>query len=490
MVRDDTRRTRARDIAALERHILQYLVEAPTWLARHDESALRWAMSLARVTSVVVRAQEGEAGTCDIGRATDGYRDALYRILAPCVDENGRVHRDALRSQIAKVRDLARDERQTLLHLFGGRMPAAALDRAVRTRPLALALAGGGGTAYVYLGAFAVLEDAGLVPSAISGTSMGGILGAFRARRRGFSLTEVKSLVNRLAWRRLLRVSRTGNRFGVPATFRLFLREVIGHEFESDGRFMTMADLEIPFSVAVAGLPHKDGAAPNWDRYEHLLDDAVQDVRRVRRMATSIARAVVELTRQPLKNIVIGQDELTHDFDVLDAVGFSSAVPGVVHYDILRDDPRMVSLVESLMAREGVVRFIDGGLANNLPGRAAFEAVQNGDGAGRDPFVLCLDAFAPNFRRHLLFTPLARMAQETSKDGRRVADLTITYDNVLSPLTVVPTPEEFLRAIANGKAETAPFIPLIRKAVGPIPDPEGIVTAMDGTGRRPWRGGR
>ena len=75
----------------------------------------------------------------------------------------------------------------------------------------------------------------------------------------------------------------------------------------------------------------------------------------------------------------------------------------------------------------------------------------------------------------MLFLPLMRIAAETAKDGRALADLTLTYEHVLSPLSVVPSPIEFARAVANGRKETAPHAPLIRRMVGPIPDPPGIV---------------
>jgi hypothetical protein len=165
---------------------------------------------------------------------------------------------------------------------------------------------------------------------------------------------------------------------------------------------------------------------------------------------------------------------------VLDAVGFSSSVPGIIHYDILRDDPRMVGLVQQLIAREGVSRLVDGGLIDNLPAKEAWRAIQDGAAPGeRDPFVLSLDAFAPQLTtRHLLFLPLMRIAAENSRAGREQSHLVVTFKNVLSPLSVVPTPTEFLRAVENGRREMEPHIPLIRKMIGPIPDPPGILTEL------------
>lgn len=455
---------------------MRVAVAEPTWLSQNDEAALRWALSLARVSAVDIGEKGG--GPVDIGHATDGYRQRLYHLLMPCFDGD-RVRRDSLTTQIAAIRTLAAAERTELLALFGGRLPAKALDRAVRKRPLALAMSGGGGTAFVFLGALAVLDEAGLSPSLIAGTSMGAILGAFRARERDLSLANVKALLARLAWRRVFKLFDTGSRFGLPATLKLHLREVIGHEFEQEGRFLTLGDLAVPFRVCVAGIAGGE-AAEDPNRYAHLLDDAVRDIRSFRRRASSIGRALTDITRQPVRPLYLGGDELSREFDVLDAIGFSSAVPGVIHYDILRDDPRMIELTTELMRKEGVFRLVDGGLADNLPAQEAWRAVQTGDLGERDPFVLALDSFAPRLTtRHLLFLPLMRLAAENSRRGREAAHVTVTFKNVLSPLSVVPTADEFMRALRNGRAEMEPLVPLVRKMVGPIPDPPGILTDLD-----------
>jgi predicted acylesterase/phospholipase RssA len=365
-----------------------------------------------------------------------------------------------------------------LLALFGNRMPHRSLDRCTRRRPLALVLGGGGGTGYVYVGAMATLDDAGITPSLIAGTSMGAILGAFRARKKGLDLGNIRALLQRLSWRKVFRLFETDSRFGLPATLKLYLREVIGHEFErDDGRgFLTLADLEIPLRVTIAGIvegpPEKKRELV--EQYAHLLD-GVDSTSALRRRAGAIARALGEFRKQPVRPIYAGADAHTATFDVLDAIGFSCAVPGVIHYDILRDDPRMVALVSEMIAREGVFRLVDGGLADNLPAREAWRSVQAGVCGERDPFVLALDAFAPQLTtKHLLFLPLMRIAAENSRMGRELAHMTLEFKKVLSPLAVVPTPSDFVDAMENGKREMEPHVPFIRKMVGPIPDPPGM----------------
>ena len=474
------RRPHLRQLQQMESVLVRATLAEPSWLAPHDDAALRWALSLARVSAVKVLASEGSPDVVDIDHASDGYRAQLHALLDEVVDDKRVLSRDGVRAHIGAVRRLAAAERLSLLSLFGNRMPAKSLDRSTRRRPLALALGGGGGTGYVFVGAMATLDEAGLVPSLIAGTSMGAIVGAFRCKQREFSLAGIRSLLARLSWRKVFKLFETGSRFGLPATLKLYLREVIGQEFEkSEGGFLRMDELPIPLRVTIAGLVRGPQEPEVLGRYAHLLDEAVTDVRALRSRAGAIARALQEISRQPVRPIYVGGDALTKEFDVLDAIGFSSAVPGIIHYDILRDDPRMVELCTELCRREGVFRLVDGGLVDNLPACEAWRAVQAGACGERDPFVLALDAFAPQLTtRHLLFLPLMRIAAENTREGRKVAHATISFKNVLSPLAVVPSPAEFLRAVANGRKETEPLVPFIRKMVGPIPDPPGIISEL------------
>lgn len=475
--RHDDRRPFARELSTIEVRVAAYLVRNPTWLAAHDEAALRWALSFARLSKVFVPKKSGGPRHVDIGHALDGYRHKLHQRLAPCIIR-GRIGRDAMRAQIPAVRALARQERDDLLRLLRDQLPASALDHATRRRPFSLVLGGGGGTCYSFVGAMDLLEESGLRPDIIVGTSMGGILGAFRCREKELDLEQVKGTVERLTFRRVFRAFETESRFGLPATLKLHLREVIGHEFERDGRYLRMNDLAIPFRVCVSGIAQVF-EQQTLDTYAHLLDDAV-DKSGMRLRVSKLVRAVLKVARAPLKPIYLGGDNFTKEFDVLDAIGFSSAVPAVIHYDILRDDPRMVQMARAVLEKAGVSRFVDGGVSDNLPSAEAWRSVQAGEIEAYDPFVLALDSFAPQLNRHFPFLPLMTIAAENTKVGRDRAHMTITYKNVLSPMTVVPTPTEFEKAIEWGRGETEPFIATIRKMVGPIPDPPGVLSERDG----------
>ena len=423
---------------------------------------------MARLSAVQKRESSANE-MVEIGRSSDNFRRKLHSILDPCIGAT-RIERESIRAQISTIGKLAAEEREQLLWLFSDRMCALDLDDAVRRRPFCIALGGGGGTGFVFVGALAALEEAGLRPSLITGTSMGALLGAFRARTREFNLQEIESLVSRISYRKVFKLFETSSQFGLPATLKLYLREVIGAEFEREGRFLRMNDLEIPLRICVTGITQFE-SAESVNKYAHLFDEAGTDLKRLRSRAAKISRAIVDVARKPMRPIYIGGDDLTREFDVLDAVGFSVAVPGVIHYDILRNDARMIELTQKLLVRENAYRLIDGGLTDNLPSYEAMRSVQDGAVRGRDPFILALDSFAPHVGRHLFFLPLMRLASENSRRGRRVAQMTIQFRKVLSPIAVVPTETEFFKAIENGRSEIADQVPIIRKMVGPIPNP-------------------
>lgn len=422
--------------------MVRNLTDGSLKLSTDDESVLRWALSLARVSRV------SDPKPVEIGHSTDVYRTKLYEILKTS-------------KSIPLIRALVSSEREELLSLFKGRLSRKALDKAVQTRPLALALGGGGGTSFIFTGAFAALEEAGIIPGAIAGSSMGAILGLYRAKTKHFNLEDLKRVASPLLWSRITQSPDQGHRFGLPATFRLYLHDVFGPEFLRDGRTMYLSELEIPFRVTVAGIADTD--VQNLPDAHWLKSGDMQAIE-LKKREQSIISILLQIAKKPLKAIYLGGDELTRDFDVLDAVGFSAAVPGLFHYDVLRNDPHMVPLIRELMHQHGVSRFIDGGFADNLPAAEARRCLT-------DPFVLALDGFAPNWKRHWMFLPLMRIAAENSKRGYQAADITIAYQRVLSPINIAPSPKELSRAIEHGRLETQEHIPFIKKMLGPIPNP-------------------
>jgi predicted acylesterase/phospholipase RssA len=172
--------------------------------------------------------------------------------------------------------------------------------------------------------------------------------------------------------------------------------------------------------------------------------------------------------RDRFARVYLGADEGTEAFDAVDAVGFSSALPGVIHYDVLRDDPAMHALLGDLFARRDLSRLVDGGLVDNLPARAAWGMAQAGALGTRNAFVLGLEGFGPKLTQPLWFG-LEQLAAQNVARSRPFVHLLKSYQRVLSPMEVVPGERTLARAIQSGKAELLPDMPLVARLCRPYP---------------------
>ena len=331
---------------------------------------------------------------------------------------------------------------------------------------------GGGGVSYVILGGFALLEQYGLVPRLLAGTSMGAVLLLFRARRLRWQPEDIAEAMRGLSFKTLFRFLHGESRYGLPAAMRLYLRAAIGDFLKGpDGHPLTLGQLAIPLVVAVTGI--RNGALPrDPSYYEHLLDLHGREPRpsALSRMMSEIFQALGELVvqRDRLARIYLGADEETRAFDAIDAVGFSSALPGVIHYDVVRDDERMHALLRALLDRHDVFRLVDGGLVDNLPARAAWGAVQRGAIGTRNVFVLALEGFGPKLSQPLWFG-LEQLAAQNVARSRPFVHHHRSFQRVLSPLEVVPGEAELQRAVQAGKAELNPDMPLVARLCRPFP---------------------
>jgi hypothetical protein len=279
-----------------------------------------------------------------------------------------------------------------------------------------------------------------------------------------------------LSFKTLFRFLQGESRYGLPAAMRLYLRAAIGDFLKGpDGHPLTLGQLAVPLVVAVTGV--RNGALPRDPTYyEHLLDLHGREPRPnvMSRMVSEAFQAIGELVvqRDRLARLYLGADEETRAFDAIDAVGFSSALPGVIHYDVLRDDERMHALLRGLLERHDVARLVDGGLVDNLPAREAWAAVQRGALGTRNAFVLALEGFGPKLSQPLWYG-LAQIAAQNVSRSRPFAHHHRSFQKVLSPMEVVPDEEQLQQAIHAGKAELHPDMGLVARMCRPFPALEG-----------------
>lgn len=454
--RQKRRFTQIRPLDQIEVALVRAAGERQGWLPPGALNTLRYALSLARLD--VVPQADGDVA---VGESLDEYRTRVVEALEPLVLEtSGVIEHHEITRLVPFLRGWAERARAQVLRDFEGRLSVDALEKEVREKTLVVVAGGGGGSGYVYAGAFMLLEDLGLTPRLMVGTSIGSLLGLFRAKKERLDLGPITELARQLSWRSVFLLPAVKNRYGVPAALRLYLRKTIAHLFQHPGepRALRMNELEIPFRVVVAGLT---GAGLNHDMeyYEHLMDDVVQQDRvswsAIRGTAGKVVEALGELVSAStvMKEIVLGGDELTGQFDVVDAVGFSTAVPGLIHYDILREDQHMHTLMERLFQRHGVMRLVDGGIVNNVPSRIAWQHVQRGDIRTRNTFILAFDCFAPQLTRNVLMHPIQRLVRPQVNANAAYAGFTKTFVQVLSPLDVVPDFKKIQVAMRNGYRE-------------------------------------
>ncbi len=459
--REAARRRRPWD--SLEKRVVELALRPGDAVPRKLLDGIRYVIGLARLTEV--RTADGS----DIevaGRLAD-HAAAVREVLVPRLD-GARDLWDVVRV----LPDLVERTRVAREALLDGTIDRDSLEREITTRNLVVATGGGGGAGYVYLGAYQALDRHDLRPDLLVGTSIGALAALFRARRRVFDLAPLVSATQKLSWSDVLRVLEVESRYGLPATLRLYLRAALGDVFlTKDGRPLWLSDLAIPTYVIATGIT-VDALKHDLSFYEHFLDrDVRRSSTRDRLLGITRAAGIVRefLARQDaLVELVLGRTPGTEDFDALDAAGFSAAVPGVLHYDVLRDDPRMRRILDDIYATYGITRLGEGGLVANVPARTGWRASVAGDLGVRQPFVLALDCFAPNPRR-LAWLPLMQLVRTANVErDRRYADLYLPMTRTLSPANVVPAMRDAMLATRWGREALEPHIPFIKEMVRTI----------------------
>lgn len=454
----------------LERGILERSLDRPGEVTPALLGGLRYVVNFAKMTAL---------------RTSDGRDVEVQEFLAT---HSARV-RDALRVRLtdqeptlwAAVRVLpdlvaeTRAVREQLQQRLG--VDREAVDREVCNRKVVLVLGGGGGAGYGYAGIFTLLARHGLDPHLICGTSIGALTGIFRARRARHDPSPIFASLRKLAWKKVFNFGPEASRYGLPATLRLHLRRAVGHLFMDDqGRVLTMRELSIPTHIVTTGLTI-DALKHELSYYEHFLDDMVRPgmVFRMNRLSRvgNLITIFRELMSDPqaLREVVFGEDPETLDADCVDAAGFSAAVPGLLHYDILREDPRMRALMDRLYAKYGITRLTEGGLISNVPARVGFRSAMEGRLAGhRNIYTIAVDCFSPRPRSHVFF-PIQQIVRPNVLINQPYANTWIDLSRTLNPINLVPSVQQVAQASAWAVEDAEPHIPIIAATCTPF---EGI----------------
>lgn len=478
---DDEKQSKSEEqllqLQRMESKLVAAAVNYPGVITRRREHQLRYAINLARIETFQPGAARRGSRTSrpDVEVRTPRLtrlRNKLLRELRdPILDPKQGDQRLANAAKILgpMISDIEKT-RAEILEKYANEFSALALDQEVGKKTLVTIAGGGGGAGYVYIGAWAELQRAGFVPGYVIGSSMGALLGLFRAIRTrgefGAYVELAKSMRDRSD--EIFRYVSLNTRYGLPGVARLYLRSAIGAAFRKpDGEDMLLPDLEIPYEAVVAGV--RTGALEEtpdeYSRSHHLPVDKRPSTLQLRaRIGAQLVALAGFINPRVVKEIVIGADELTRDFNAVDAAGFSAAIPGILHYDVARDDPHMSRILGELMERESVSALVDGGVANNVPARVAWQQVRKGKIGTRNGYFLAMDCFYPQYGLgHVWMQPVTRLLSYQVALNARYAHRRLEMYPTLSPVNLLPNHAELDRAAEWGSSQIRTHLPYISR---------------------------
>lgn len=465
----------------MERSLVRARLERPDLLPDTDYQNLRYAIGLARLGRFQPFNQRGgPAVNIDVS-AVLSLRDWLLnhlhdplRLPSPAEDKLA-LAREA--AGVARAR--AADVRAVLLQTHRDDFDAAALDREAGQRALVVVAGGGGGAGYVYAGAFACLAEAGLVPDYIVGNSMGAILGLMRAQHRHADIDEHIEFAAGLKKNDIYSAARRRrSEYCLGGLFHLHLTAL--HQRLSTGdlrRPVRLDELDIPLDVVVAGLKRHS--------YERLASDIKGSEARAARLLPLPVRVASRLTRllqffrsDMVVPIVLGRDTTTRSLHAVDAAGFSAAVPSILQYEPGARAGATREIFSHLMAQHELAALVDGGVADNVPTRAAWRGVAAGRAGGtRNGYYLAFDCFLPHVDpKNLWLWPITQTVQRQMRINRVYADTMVRFRRTLSPTNLVPGRAGLELAVEWGRQAMYDKLPEVRAMLAPatLSDAPGV----------------
>jgi predicted acylesterase/phospholipase RssA len=444
-----------KELSDYEIDFIQKIITMPDWLNYREQSIVRWALSLARISKIKIQ-KNHFTQTIFIDHATDLYRKKLYNILTQPLNN----------FSIDKIFNLIKSEEEELLSLYQNRLTKNDFYKAIESRPLALVLSGGGGSSYVFAGALDLFAKSGIKPNIIAGASMGAILGAIWAKEGSFDLYYVKKLIETASIKNVIKPTTSISKYTLPATLSLRLR--FPELFNADYN-LRLNELKIPLIVAVGGLVHIEGQKDlTLEEYEDLSRSVLHGLK-INNDKNFIS-AISQVLRKPIKAIYLGSDTESQQIELINALGLTAAIPGVFQYNISKNHTQTLALLKKIMIKENILRFIDGGFIDNLPSEQALICIQE-NSIAVDPFVVALDGFTSSLNQNIFYYPMLRFALKTSVGGKKHANLTIHFDQSLSPLNIFPSIKAFEQISDIGRIKAQMHLALIKKLLEPIAHP-------------------
>lgn len=464
----------------MEAALVRADLECPDVLSPEQFRRLRYLLSFARLTVFEPGAAGPNAargrGDVAVGDEIAGFRsrviEALYGPLRGRTTAQERL--TAAREVLANFTADVEYERSAMIDRHGNDFSALDLDAELGYKTYVAVLGGGGGAGYVYLGGMQRMLAAGLPPAYMLTNSFGAIVGSAMARELPVPIEDYVAWAKTVTYRGVLGPARTRRRHGLNGLFSLqfdqFAKEMFTRE---DGEPMRMTDLAIPYETVVAGVRKQ-----SFDRLPgrfHPSHFNLMGVRALEHLKLGYAPGVVNrlwqvgafIDSRVVKPIVLGGDDLTGDFNVVDAASFSSAIPGILHHE--SSDPRMWGLLDQLLEEKDVAALVDGGAASNVPIELAWKRIQDGRLGTRNACFIAWDCFHPQWNpRHLWLQPITQALQLQMVRNAPFADRIIRFSPTLSPVALAASPEAIDSAIDWGNASVEKSVPFVQRLTEPV----------------------
>lgn len=462
----------------MEAALIRSQLAQPDILPLADYELLRYAMVLGRLQAfkpgVAGRAQQPTCSTrpevlLDPAPISLLRELLLEQLYVPLREQRNIVLRlTQLKQRVATVKEACKQARETVLATHAADFSADELDAELCHKVLVLAPGGGGGSGFVYIGLVARLQAAGIRPSYIVGASIGALLGGLMARDHSPDVDALMAWGKGLKVRHIFSRPKLGAALSLPGLVRLHLRGMDKMLRHPDGTPLRIKDLAIPYDAMIGGV--RVSAYKNLpqipERRPHLLGTPMM-------IAERMLQLISYFSPQVAKEIVLGRDERTRELRVVDAIGLSSAIPGVLQYAPYRDDEESLAILRELREQHGLMAFMDGGTVANVPARAAWEGVESGRIGTRNAYFLALDCFHPQWGAgHAWLIPVTQAIQAQLPAQRPYYDWLLRFQPTPSPVNLLPSDEVFDKAFQWGWAQADTVLPQIREALRPLAVPD------------------
>jgi predicted acylesterase/phospholipase RssA len=474
----------ARDPALALQRMEAALVRAdlvhPNVLTPEEFRRLRYLISFARL-DVFEPGAAGPGGgrgrgDVSVGPELAGFRGRVIDALHDALRKEHDLERRLIgaKEALVGVADLVDEQRKNLAEQHANEFSLAELDSELGYKSLVCVLGGGGGAGYVYIGAMQKMVEHNMIPSYLIGSSFGAIVSAIMARTLPIPIEEYIAWAKTVTYAGILGPETLRRRHGLPGLFSLRFDTIADGLFRcADGQRMRMQDLAIPCETVVAGVLRQ-----SFDRLPRRFRGAEMAALQLRTLpflrigigpvvAARLWQIAAFVDRRVVKPILFGGDQLTEAINVVDAVAFSCAIPGVLHHE--SNDPAMYPLLDEVMRIKDVAALVDGSAASNVPVELAWKRVQDGRLGTRNACYFAWDCFHPQWDpKHLWLQPLTQALHIQMVRNAPFADRIVQFSPTLSPVTLAASEAAIDRAMGWGSASVAPALPMIQRLMEPV----------------------